>query len=52
MTDPHLRAEQIAAERARDAAAAAAYEAACIASWGSNPPAHVVMTPRFPKVAA
>ena len=37
-----------AAERARDAAARDAYEAECIASWSSNPPANVVMTERFP----
>ncbi len=41
-----------AAERARDELARAAYEAECLASWGSNPPANVVLTERFPQVSA
>jgi hypothetical protein len=42
-----IMAERRAAERARDAAERDAYEADCLASWGSNPPAHVVVTERF-----
>ncbi len=48
MTDAQHIAARWAAERAKDAADRAAYEAECLASWGSNPPAHVVVTERFP----
>jgi hypothetical protein len=47
----HL-AERRAAERARDAAEAATYEAECLRSWGMNPPHNVVLTARYPAVRA